>query len=192
MFRDWKIWIAMLMYLGAVENANFITSFQPTMLEGIEYTATGAQIRSIPVYLCAAIYSISLAYVAAYCNKRYVFSMIRFCTIATGIIIELVQPHAHSVRYMGLFFMTAGAYLVMPLSVVWLAIRVGKGYKRTVALGSIVAFGNAGSFIGTNVFLNREEPRFRTGFSTGLGLCIMGMAAATIMYVGLVLGNRDL
>jgi hypothetical protein len=189
--RDWKIWVAVLMYLGAAENANSITGFQPTILKGIGYTATGAQIRTIPVYLCAAFYSISLAYAAEYLNKRYVFTMIGFCTIAIGLIVELVQPRAHGARYMGLFFMTAGAYLVMPLSVVWLAINVGKGYKRTVALGSIVAFGNAGSFIGTNVFLKREEPKFRTGFSTGLGLCIMGMVAATAMYAGLSLGNKQ-
>jgi hypothetical protein len=90
---------------------------------------------------------------------------------------------------MGLFFMTAGAYLVMPLCVVWIAINVGKGYKRSVAFGAIVCFGNAGSFVNTNGFSKREEPQFRTGFSTGLGLCCMGMVAATVMFVGLFLGN---
>lgn len=79
----------------------------------------------------------------------------------------------------------------MPLSVVWIAINVGKGYKRTIALGAIVCFGNAGAFVSTNVFLKREEPRFRTGFSTGLGLCFMGMVAASVMYVGVFLGNKQ-
>lgn len=91
---------------------------------------------------------------------------------------------------MGLFFMTAGAYLVMPLIVVWIAINVGKGYKRTVALGAIVCFGNAGSFVGTNVYLKREEPTFRTGFSVGLGICVMGMLAATAMFAGMLAANR--
>ncbi|PVH97218.1 MFS general substrate transporter [Periconia macrospinosa] len=189
-FKDWKIWAAVLIYCGAAENANSITSFQPTILTGIGYTATGAQVRTIPVYIVAAIYSMSLAYLAEYLRKRYVFCMIGFATIAAGLIVEITQPKAPGVRYMGLFFMTAGAYLVMPLSVVWIAINVGKGYKRTVALGAIVCFGNAGAFIGTNVFLKSEEPKFRTGFSTGLGLCSMGMIAATVMFVGTFLGNK--
>jgi dipeptide/tripeptide permease len=117
--------------------------------------------------------------------------MIGFCTIAAGLIVEIAQPKTPGVRYMGLFFMTAGAYLVMPLSVVWIAINVGKGYKRSVALGAIVCFGNAGAFIGTNVFLKKEEKTgFRTGFSTGLGLCCMGMVAATVMFVGTFLANK--
>lgn len=188
--KDWKIWAAVLIYLGAAENANSITSFQPTILKGIGYTATGAQIRTIPVYLVAAVYSMSLASLAEYLQKRYLFCMIGFATIAAGLIVEIAQPKAPGIRYMGLFFMTAGAYLVMPLSVVWIAINVGKGYKRTVALGSIVCFGNAGAFVGTNVFLKREEPKFRTGFSTGLGLCCMGMIAATVMFFGLFFGNK--
>ena len=93
-------------------------------------------------------------------------------------------------RYAGLFFMTAGAYLVMPLSVVWLAVNVEDGYKRSVALGAIVCFGNAGAFIGTNVFLKREEPRFRTGFAVGMGLCCMGIVAACGFFGGLWMGNR--
>jgi hypothetical protein len=53
-----------------------------------------------------------------------------------------------------------------------------------------VFLGNAGAFIGTNVFLKREEPRFRTGFGTGMGLCLMGLMAACVFYGGLWLGNR--
>jgi hypothetical protein len=188
--RDWKIWAAMFIYLGAVENANSITNFQPTILKGLGYTAAGAQVRTIPVYICAAAYSISLAYIAEYLRKRYVFSMFGFCTIAIGLIVEIAQPPALGVRYMGLFFITAGSYLVMPISVVWIAINVGKGYKRSVALGAMICCGNVGSFVGTNVFVKREEPKYHTGFSTNLGMCCMGMVAATVMFTGLLMGNK--
>jgi hypothetical protein len=43
-FQDWKIWVAIFIYLGAAENANFIVNFQPTVLKGIGYTAAGAQV----------------------------------------------------------------------------------------------------------------------------------------------------
>ncbi|KAF3003627.1 hypothetical protein E8E13_007598 [Curvularia kusanoi] len=189
-FKDWKIWAAVFIYLGGAENANSITSFQPTILKGIGYTSTGAQIRTIPIYLVAAIFSLSLAYLSEYLRKRYVFCTIGFLTMVVGLVVEIVQPKQPGVRYMGLFFMTAGAYLVMPLTIVWIAINVGTGYKRTIALGAISSFGNAGAFIGTNVFLKREEPKFRTGFSTGIGLATIGMIAATILFVGMYLENK--
>lgn len=187
---DWKIWAAILMYLGAMENANSITGFQPTILKGIGYTATGAQVRTIPVYFVAAVYSISLAHIAATLNRRFPFVLLGFGTIFVGVAIELAQPRAPGARYAGLFFMTAGAYLVMPLSVVSLAVNVEKGYKRSVALGAIVSFGNAGAFIGTNVFLKREEPHFRTGFGVGMGLCVVGFVAACVFFGALWRGNK--
>jgi hypothetical protein len=189
-YKDWKIWAAIAVYIGAVENANSITSFQPTILRGIGYTASEAQVRTIPVYLFAAVYSVSLAYLAEYLRKRYLFCMIGFATIASGLIVEISGPKAPGVRYMCLFFIAAGAYLVIPLTLVWIAINVGKGYKRSVTLGSMASFGNAGAFISTNVFLKREEPRFHTGFSTNMGLCCMGMLAATFMFVGILIGNN--
>jgi hypothetical protein len=185
-FQDWKIWAAVFIYLGGAENANSIASFQPTILRGIGYTSTGAQIRTI----VAAVFSLYFAYLSEYLQKRYIFCMIGFLTIIAGLIVEIVQPKQPGVRYMGLFFMTAGAYLVMPLTIVWIAINVGKGYKRTIALGAISSFGNAGAFISTNVFLKSEEPKFRTGFSTGIGLAAIGMIAATVMFVGIFLGNK--
>ncbi|KAK7958696.1 hypothetical protein PG988_013544 [Apiospora saccharicola] len=155
--RDLKIWAAVVIYLGAAENANSITSFQPTILRGLGYDAAAAQVRTIPVYLAAAVYSIAMAYAAERLGQRYLFCMVGFGTIAAGLAVQIAQPRTSpGVRYMGLFFMTAGAYLVMPLAVVLIAVNVGKGYKRTVALGAIVCFGNAGSFIGTNVYLRRE------------------------------------
>lgn len=64
--KDWKIWAAVFIYLGGAENANSITSFQPTILKGIGYTSRGAQIRTIPVYLVAAVFSLSFAYLSEY------------------------------------------------------------------------------------------------------------------------------
>ncbi|KAH7390921.1 major facilitator superfamily domain-containing protein [Phaeosphaeria sp. MPI-PUGE-AT-0046c] len=189
--RDWKIWCAVFTYIGAAETANSIVNFQPTILRGIGYTASGAQVRTIPVYMFSMVFSIYLGYTAEYLRKRYLFCMIGFLTMAIGLIVEIAQPPAPGVRYMGLFFMIAGAYLVMPLIVVWLSINIDKGYKRSVALGLIFCLGNIGSFINSNVFMKREEPHYHTGFSTNLGLCCMGMLAATILFVGMYLGNKQ-
>lgn len=77
----------------------------------------------------------------------------------------------------------------MPILVVWLAINVGKGYKRTVALGCLIAFGNCGAFISSNVFITKEAPKYHTGFSVGLGLILMSGAAITLFYIGLWMEN---
>ncbi|OCK78051.1 MFS general substrate transporter [Lepidopterella palustris CBS 459.81] len=189
-FKDWKIWAAIFVYIGAEENANSIVNFQPTILKGIGYTATGANVHTIPVYVVAMVFSVTCGFISERLRQRYIFAMIGFITLMIGLAVEIAQVKTGGVRYMGMYFMTAGAYLVMPLSVVWIAINVGKGYKRTVALAAIVAFGNCGAFVGSNVFITKQAPKFHTGFCTGMGFCCIGIVAATTMYIGLTIENK--
>ena len=48
------------MNLGVTENANSLSNFQPTILKGLGYTATQAQVHSIPVYVVGAVFSVVL------------------------------------------------------------------------------------------------------------------------------------
>ena len=78
----------------------------------------------------------------------------------------------------------------MPILVVWLAINVGKGYKRAVAFAMVTAVGNCGAFISSNVFITAQSPKFHTGFSVGLGMNILSMISMTLFFLGLRLENR--
>ena len=188
--KDWKIWVATLIYIGAEENASSVVAFQPTILAGLGYTASAAQVHTIPVYVVAFVISMTCAVFADRLRQRYVFGMVGMLLMTIGLAIEIAQPKSAGARYAGMFFLSAGAYTVMPVTVVWLAINLGKGYKRTVGLGVLIAFGNCGAFISSNVFLTSETPKFHTGFSVGMGMSMLSAIALTWMYVGLRLENR--
>ena len=49
----------------------------------------------------------------------------------------------------------------------------------------IIGFGNTGGFVGSNVWLAREAPTFRTGVAVCLGLFFMSAIFSTIYYLGL-------
>jgi hypothetical protein len=53
----------------------------------------------------------------------------------------------------------------MPILVVWCAINTGIGqqYRRTVALGLVIATGNASALISSNVFITAESSVHKTG-----------------------------
>lgn len=89
-----------------------------------------------------------------------------------------------------MFLVASGAYVAMPISIIWVSVNAGSGYKRAIAIAAIINFGTAGAFVSSNVFLFKETPRFHTGFSTGLGLACMGATAATIYFVGCWLINK--
>lgn len=188
--RDWKIWVATLVYIGAEENASSIVAFQPTVLAGLGYTSSEAQVHTIPIYIVAWAVSMTCAVFADRFRQRYLFAMFGAMLTTIGLAIEIAQPKAVGARYTGMFFLAAGTYTIMPVTVVWLAINLGKGYKRTVGLGVLISVGNCGAFISSNVFFTSETPKFHIGFSTGLGMNMLSVAALTCLYVGLRLENR--
>ncbi|KAI9692101.1 MAG: hypothetical protein M1822_006331 [Bathelium mastoideum] len=188
--KDWKIWAALVTYLAANSVAASVLAFQPTILRGIGYTAGAAQVHSIPVYAVAFVVTITCCFLAEYFNRRYFFAMLAVVLSTIGHSIELAQPHSRGVRYGGMFFVTMGYSIILPITVVWLAINVGKGHKRTVALGIVIAVGNAGNFIGSNVFISSETPVFHTGFSVGMGMTWLAGLCLTILYVGMRIENN--
>jgi hypothetical protein len=188
--KDWKIWVAALAYMGAEENSSSVVSFQPTILNGLGYTASAAQIHTIPVYAMAWVLSMACALLADRFQQRYIFAMVGVVLTTIGLAIEIAQPKSAGARYTGMFFLTSGPYIIMPVTVVWLAINLGKGYKRTVGLGVLISVGNCGAFISSNVFLTNETPKFHTGFSTGIGMIMLTGIALTMLYCGLRSENK--
>ena len=188
--KDWKIWVAALAYMGAEENSSSVVAFQPTILAGLGYTASKAQLHTIPVYAVAWVVSMTCAYLADRLRKRYVFGMFGVILTTIGLAIEIAQPKHPGVKYTGMFFLAAGVYVTMPVTVVWLAINLEKGYKRTVGLGLLIAIGNCGAFVSSNVFLTKQTPKFHTGFSVGMGMNMVSTIALTWLYIGLRLANR--
>ncbi|KAF2084638.1 MFS general substrate transporter [Saccharata proteae CBS 121410] len=190
---DWKIWVAIVTYVGAEESAASVVSFQPAILKGLGYTSVEAQVHSIPIYAVSFVFTLTCAYISERICQRYVFSVVGAFIAIIGLAVEIAQPKDARIRYMGMFFVTAGPYLIMPITIVWLAINAGKGYKRTVAFACVSALGNCGAFVSSNVFITAESPTYHTGFSTNMAFMCISLASMTVMYVGLriVNGKRD-
>ncbi|KAF1951395.1 MFS general substrate transporter [Byssothecium circinans] len=187
---NWRIWAGVLMYLGVTESANSISNFQPTILRGLGYTSTQAQIHTVPVYVTGATVSIIICVLSERLKKRYPFYILGCAILATGLAVLVAYPRDPKTRYLGMFFMAAGCYSAMPIAIIWTTLNTGQGYERAFTLGMILNFGTAGAFISSNVFLLRETPKFRTGFSTGLGLAFVAVTAATCIFVASWWENR--
>lgn len=180
----------MLIYFGAEENASGTVSFQPTVLKGLGYSATSAQVHSIPIYMTAWVLVLFSTWLSSRIQMRYPIALLGCLITTIGLAIEIAQPKQAGVKYLGLFFLTTGNYIVMPITVVWLAINVQKGYKRAAALGILIPVGNLGAICSSNVFITNESPVYHTGFATGLGMNMLSLLAMTVLYLDLRLQNK--
>lgn len=80
------------------------------------YKATEAQIHSIPIYCVAFVVTLTIAQLSDRLRQRFVFALFGTLVIMVGLVIEIVHPKSVGVRYAGMFFITAGAYVRPSLS----------------------------------------------------------------------------
>jgi MFS family permease len=165
-------------------------SFQPTILKTLGYTNAEAQVHTIPVYIVALISLLICSYLSGRIGHRYGFLVFGAAVGIVGWAIELVQVKAISARYFGMFALTASAYIQMPILVVWLANNMGGNAKAAFATGFMIGVGNCGNLVSSNVFITAEMPKYKTGFSTGLGLNLLGVVASSILELYCWTSNR--
>lgn len=108
-FSDWKIYIGMLMYFGVVNTGYATSFFIPTIVLELKpgTTSAEAQVKSIPVFMVAAVVSLVVAWATDRVKHRYGFCMAGVAVASTGYIILLCQERVSAgVRYMACFFVT--------------------------------------------------------------------------------------
>ena len=179
--KDWKIWLAMIAYFGADNTAGSFSAFQPTILTELGYTASEAQVHTIPVYMVALVCSLTVAYLSDRYQKRYLACMAGISIAVIGWAIELAQAGSLGVRYFGLFLSLSGTYVLMPVLVVWLSNNMGGSAKRSFATAFQIGLGNCSAFISSNAFDSTQAPRYPEGFGLGLSLQIMSGIACTVL-----------
>jgi cyanate permease len=121
-FSDWKIYCGTLMYFGVVNTGYATSFFIPTIIQQLGYTAEASQIRSIPVFMVAAVCSLSTAWIADRVKHRYGFTILGVVVGSVGYIILICQDSVPvGVKYLACFLITAGGYMTQPVTWVWLS-----------------------------------------------------------------------
>ncbi|KAG2170643.1 hypothetical protein JADG_010382 [Aureobasidium aubasidani] len=165
--RDWKVWVATVMYFGIVALNYSTNNFNPTLLKELGYTSAAAQIHSIPLFwpLQSGVLLGSVGFVILLAQRS-----------------PAIGPH---IAYMALFFITSAGYIVQPMVVSWVMNNASGHYKRAFTSGTMIGLGNAGGLVSSNVFFQEESPYYQTGYGTSLALLILTSVAAVVFYVGL-------
>ncbi|KAI1346912.1 MFS general substrate transporter [Xylaria sp. FL0043] len=188
---DWKIWLGSLLYLGVGVTGYSLVFFMPTILVEFGWKARDAQVHSIPVYAVTAVAMVLVAWLSDRCRHRYAFVMLGCCTATIGYAILLAQEGlSREVKYGALFFASIGGYIATPMALAWLANNVAGHWKRAFGAGIQVTVGNIVGVVAANIFVDREAPRYTTGYGVALGLNWLGGIAATALFVGMLIENR--
>lgn len=179
------------MYLGIVNTGYAGSFFVPTIIHELGYSSAAAQIRSIPIFIVAAILSITAAWLSDRLRHRFAFCITGLVVASVGYIMLLCQTNlAVGVKYFALFLVVPGGYIAQPVALAWVQNCMSGHYKRSISAAMMVGFGNLGGIVASNVFFDSEKPKYPTGYGVSLGFLWLCGAACTVLLIGAMKENR--
>lgn len=130
-FSDWKIYLGILMYMGALNTGYASSFFIPSIIKDMGYTAQASQIRSIPIFVVASITTLLVALCSDRLRHRFGFCMLGICVASLGYAILLSRDLVPvGARYAALFLVVAGCYTTQPIVIAWTQNNSSGHYKR--------------------------------------------------------------
>ncbi|KAJ3565456.1 hypothetical protein NP233_g7613 [Leucocoprinus birnbaumii] len=123
--KDWKTWAA-------------------------RFTATKANLLSVPVYAWGCLMTLVFGVFADRLNKR---CLVNVCLFGVGLVgyIILICSRTPALSYFAVYLAISAIYPTIPNSVAWVAGNVEGSYKRSVTLGMAIGFGNLNGAVTSNI-----------------------------------------
>ncbi|CUA69510.1 putative transporter C1002,16c [Schizosaccharomyces pombe 972h-] [Rhizoctonia solani] len=171
--KDWKTWLGTLCYVGSGAPLHAFSLFTPSIINQLGYTATHANLLSVPVYAWACIVTVGVGYMADRIGNRGIFNLIFFTIGMVGYIILIASRNA-ALSYFAVYLAASGVYPLIPNTIAWMSNNVEGSYKRSVALGMIISFGNLNGAVSSNIYRARDKPWYRLGHGIVLMYIVIG------------------
>lgn len=178
--KDWKTWLYAVQYMGCLCPLYSFSLFLPTILVGMKYEGTRAQLMSVPPYACAAVMTVFIGWLADRTKWRGYCNMVVALTGCVGFAMLLGSTNPH-VQYAGTFLGAMGIYPTVPNTLSWASNNVEGSLKRGVMVGIVVGWGNMNGVVSSNIYMSQEKPKYTTGHATVLSymfVCLFGGTVA--------------
>ncbi|KAB5554848.1 major facilitator superfamily transporter [Coniochaeta sp. 2T2.1] len=175
--KDWKLWFVLVFNICASVPTQAFSVFLPLVLKALGYSSLGANLMSIPPYVCGAVGLWIFAWNSDRVKERGYHIV---ASIGIGVIglVVTVTSHTQSGKYAGLCVLLFGCYVSAPLTIAWLSGNTPEPGKRSLVLG-VNGFGNLAGVIGSQVYSSNYGPSYHVSFYATLGF----VAAAFVGYL---------
>ncbi|TLS21292.1 uncharacterized protein PpBr36_10305 [Pyricularia pennisetigena] len=166
--------------------------FLPTIIFGMGYTSTTAQLLTAPPNMTGFVSVI----VCSYLSDRF---KVRGPLIAGGTVLGIIgytmllASERNPVKYAGTFFIGLGVFQCSALMMGWCSNNLAPHYVRATGVGVIISLANCSAFIGTFIYLSDHAPRYILGHAIALGaLCLTFVLTCVLMaYLHWENGKRE-
>lgn len=181
-FKDWKIYVHMLITIGIYTPLYSISLFLPTIVKAMGYTNTKSQLMTVPPYVAGCAATIVSGWAADRAQARGLFMIGHNLCAIIGFVM-LIATHNAAVQYVGTFLAVCGIYPNVPMGVAWNGNNIGGSTKRAVGIAMHVGFGNLGGVISSFAYRSAEGPRYFAGHGLLIGTLTMSTILCIFMHI---------
>ncbi|TAQ90331.1 hypothetical protein B7494_g1359 [Chlorociboria aeruginascens] len=177
--KDYKMYLGMLIYMGADMPLYAFSLFLPTIISQMGYKTTQAQLMTVPPYACAAVLTIAVGLIADRTRQRGLCNIIVSLLGVIGFAMEL-GSHSPHVKYAGTFLGALGIYPSIANTISWVSNNTEGVYKRGIVLGFVIGWGNINGIVSSNIFF--AAPEYTVGHATIMAYMIVFLFGGSILY----------
>lgn len=178
--KDWKTLMFAIIYMGADGSLYAFSLFLPTILQNLGYTSTTANLLSVPPYAAAAIVTVFIGWLADRTQQRGLCNIFisLFGIVGFAMLLGSSLP---GVQYAGTFLGAIGIYPCIANTISWASNNVEGVYKRGVTLGFVIGWGNLNGVVSSNIYRQKDKPRFFLGHSVVLAYLTLFLLGGSIV-----------
>lgn len=188
-FKDYKMYLAALMYCGLVVPIYCYSYFVPTIIKSMGYGVIQSQLRSVPPNVVAFVVTILVSYASDYSKHRAAYAIVPALASSIGFAVLLANPASVNVKY-GAIFITSLAPASIAIIVGWCSTNFAGHLRRSTGSAFQVMMGNIGGIIATYAFPTTDAPRYVMGYCLCIAFIALSAAASLAYLVGITIENR--
>jgi MFS family permease len=159
------------------------------------FSSTNAQLTSAPPYVVAAISAIIFARLSDrfYWRMPFVAIPMVIVIVAYAILFSLngALEAKRGVAYFAVVLAVAGIYPIQSAAASWNANNIAPSSRRAIGIALMNCVGNVGGIIGSFMYIEKEKPKYPTGFGLSLALAGVGFFVAFFLEWSYKRGNAQ-
>jgi MFS family permease len=189
-FKDWKVWALSLSGVGVTVMLYGYSTFLPTIITGLGYSAVHTQLLTIPCYATGAIAYCITAWYSDKVGQRGIFAVIACLVCCTGYAILLgTWKYGAGVQYAGCIIVAMGLYVSVGIPITWVPNNLATHYKRATGQGMVFMTSNFAGVISSYIYRTQDAPKYTLGHAAMLGFALY--SASTYAFVSIMMRREN-
>lgn len=193
-FLDWHLYCLIAVYWSNSAPNYGLKFSMPQIIKGMGYTSSNAQLLTIPPYTVGAIASLLSGIYSDRIRWRMPFIVIPLLVVIISYAILFAKSEAIKdnigVCYFAICLACAGLYPITPGANAWTITNLAGPTKKAQGAAYMIAVGNIGGIIGSYMYIDKEAPKYPTGYGLSFAFAGLGIAAALVLEYGLWKTNK--